>query len=227
MLNRQEVLQGIAITLIYTLLTLLALTPIALANTHEPDIYDLWNNVSEFEEVSSLRKFFLDKNWISDHVSIDELDYILVLTRQCSEEFFPAVPVSLVLAVISMESSFDKDLVGFSDDTGLMQIIPKYHRERIDKYRYNEKVDLYDPRLNIMVGMDYLDELLNWARGDLERTLMAYNMGPSVADRFASRQMVSLYAREAIERMTDIENFFERRNGLVCDGCQEEHRDDY
>lgn len=211
MINRQELIQNIALSLVYIVLTLLALTPMALASTYERDVYDQWNTIDEFETSLSLRKFLIEKEWIDEAVPIEELDYVLVLTRQCSEEFFPAIPTSLVLAIISVESGFNRDLTGFSDDTGLMQVILKWHRERVEKYIYDENVDLYDPRLNIMVGMDFLDELLNWARGDIERTVMAYNMGQLRADRMANNHRLTGYAKEVLSRMNAIESFLERR----------------
>lgn len=207
--NLRDTMSYILFYLLITGVIFLTLSPLALANSIGPDIYDQWNTIEEFEEVSSIRKFLLEKDWINNNVTIDELDYILVLVNQCSNEFFPSIPTSLVLSIISVESCFNKDLLSFSDDTGLMQIIPKFHKDRIEKYIYGENVDLYDPRLNIMVGMDYLDELLNLFKGDLERAVMAYNMGPQMADRIADSGNLSSYAKDVLYRMEEIELFLE------------------
>ena len=211
MLNKQELIQNISLSLVYILLTLIALTPIALADSFDSDIYDLWNTVEEFETTYSLRKFLIDKGWINEEVSVDELDYILVLTQQCSKEFFPTVSTSLVLAVISVESGFKSNLTGLNDDTGLMQIIPKYHRDRIESYIYDENVDLYDSRLNVMVGMDYLSELIEWSNGDLGLALMAYNMGQVKARSLYLQNIETPYVRNVIQCMNEIESFLERR----------------
>lgn len=211
MINRNEVIQNMVITFVILVLIIIALTKTVMAESYHKDIYELWNTINEFEEVSSLRALLLEKNWINEDVPIDELDYILVLTRQCSEEFFPTVPTSLVLSMISMESSFRKDLVGFSQDTGLMQIIAKYHRDRIEKYIYEENIDLYDPRLNIMVGMDYLEELIDWANGDIELAVMAYNMGPLRAKLLHLKGVKTSYAEKVLKRMNVIDTFLERR----------------
>lgn len=212
MKNTIEIMSYVLLHIVLLSVVLTALIPFGLATSIEPDIYDQWNTIEEFEKSASLRDFLVEKDWINENVSIEELDYILVLTQQCSEEFFPAVPMSLVLSIISIESGFNKDLTGFSNDTGLMQVIPRFHRDRIEKYIYDENVDLYDPRLNVMVGTDYLDELLNWARGDIERTVMAYNMGQFKADNLASAGHVTGYAREVLARMNAIDEFLERRN---------------
>lgn len=209
MISKREVIQIIGISLVYILLTMVALSPLALARDYERDIYDLWNTISEFEEVSSLRKFLLERYWISEGVEIDKLDYILVLTQQCSEEFFPNVPTSLALAIISVESGFDSTLRGFSNDTGLMQVIPKYHKDRIERYLWDENVTLYDPRLNVMVGMDYLEELLRWSKGDISKAVMAYNMGPVRATYHFNNNYVSGYTRKVLKRMNAIQAFME------------------
>lgn len=211
MLNIQEVVSNVLTTTTILLLTIIILLQLAFASYYNNDIYDQWNTIEEFEHVSSLRKFLLDKDWINDNVRLDELDYILVLTQQCSSEFFTTVPTPLVLAVISIESGFRSTLLGFSNDTGLMQIIPGFHRERIAKYIYNENVDLFDPRVNVMVGMDYLSELLEKFHGDIYTTLMAYNMGPDRARRYASNGWSSAYADVVMDRMNEISIFLEGR----------------
>lgn len=210
MTNINEVLMKVSFSILILFWTIVILCTIASAFSRRNDIYELWNTLDEFEEVSSLRKFLLDKNWVHDKVRLDDLDYILVLVRQCSD-FFPDVPTPLVLSMISVESNFNKDLVGFNNDTGLMQIIPKFHRERIEKYIYNENVDLFDPRLNVMVGMDYLDELLSWANGDLEMAIMAYNMGPDRAKDSGNDGYATVYCRTVLKRMDAIQIFLEGR----------------
>lgn len=207
----QKVIEIVLMLSLILAITGMAFAPMALSALKKQDIYDQWNTVEEFEEVSSLRNFLIGKQWASENVPINDLDYILVLTEQCSSEFFPNVPTSLVLAVISVESSFRKDLVGFKNDTGLMQIIPKYHRERIERYLYDENVTLQDPRVNIMVGMDYLDELLMESNDDIFKAVMSYNMGPLEADHYYALTGHTNYTREVIKRMDAIESFFERR----------------
>lgn len=184
----------------------------ALCADHELTVYDCWNTLQEFEETSSLRNALVEKEWMWDDTSIQDLDYILVLTQQLNQEFFSNVPPALVLAVISVESGFESDMIGYSNDTGLMQIIPKWHEDRIAKYIYDENVDLTDPRLNVMVGMDYLDELLVKAEGDVSLALMMYNEGPTNGKRDHARLGDSMYARRVIVRMEYIDDILEGRS---------------
>lgn len=212
MVIKSEVVVNLLLTLlVFIPSATIALCQVAEEEPYENDVYSLWNTMSEYDNVSALRGFLLDNDWINDDVSIDDLDYILVLTGQLSNEFFPSIPRSLVLSMISVESGFRKDLVGFNDDSGLMQIIPKYHRNRIEKYIYEERVDVFDARVNIMVGMDYLKELLDWSMGDLELAVMSYNMGPTRATHYASHGYTSSYCIEVLERMFAIQSFLEGR----------------
>lgn len=64
-----------------------------------------------------------------------------------------AVPPELVLAVVHTESRCDANAHGSSDDRGLMQIIPRWHQNRMSKLNAE---DLYEPMGNLRVGIDYL-----------------------------------------------------------------------
>lgn len=83
----------------------------------------------------------------------------------------------LVLAVIERETGYrNVDPNGFGS-TGYMQVIQKWHEERMEKFGV---VDLLDPKGNITVGVDYMTELLQKYQ-DINLALMAYNMGESRA----------------------------------------------
>lgn len=211
MTDLHETIKHFIAILSFVTIFILTVLPVVAMAVDQRDVYDLWNTIGEFEEVSSLRKLLLSKDWASEDVSTEELDYILVLTQQCSSEFFPNVSPSLALAVISIESGFQKDLVGFNNDTGLMQVIPGYHYDRIQKYIYDDDVDLKDPRVNIMSGMDYLSELIEWANGDISKALMAYNMGEDRAIWYYDAGRTTAYAEKVLQRMNALDEFFERR----------------
>ena len=86
---------------------------------------------------------------------------------------------SVVIAMIERESSYRASVIGDNGMAlGLMQVWPKWHQDRMDKFGVN---DLLDPYQNVTVGMDYLFELLDEGKG-LEWALAAYNQGPDEAD---------------------------------------------
>ena len=78
----------------------------------------------------------------------------------------------LVLAVISIESRFNPIAESVVGAKGLMQIIPKFHRAKLDELGGEEAV--LDPESNIAVGTRILQEYV-YRTGSLEGGLQFYN----------------------------------------------------
>jgi soluble lytic murein transglycosylase-like protein len=78
----------------------------------------------------------------------------------------------LVLAVIAIESRFNPIAESVMGAKGLMQIIPKYHRAKLDQFGGEEAV--LDPESNILVGSRILQEYV-YRTGTLEAGLQFYN----------------------------------------------------
>ena len=62
----------------------------------------------------------------------------------------------LVLAVISVESRFDPAARSGYGATGLMQVVPRFHREKLAEHGGDKA--LLDPRVNVQVGTQILKE---------------------------------------------------------------------
>lgn len=75
---------------------------------------------------------------------------------QIHEQYYPDVDPYIVLAVLEIESNYKPDLTSSAGAIGLMQWIPKWHAYRMVKFHLN---DMWDPYTNIIVGMDYLNDL--------------------------------------------------------------------
>jgi soluble lytic murein transglycosylase-like protein len=106
----------------------------------------------------------------------------------------------LVLAVISVESRFNPIAESNMGARGLMQIIPKWHREKLAAHGGDEAV--LDPASNILVGTQILREYVR-RTGSLEAGLQYYN-GASWDDSarytqrvMAERQRLQVAARAA------------------------------
>ncbi len=85
--------------------------------------------------------------------------------------------VSLVLAVINVESGWDEDAVSSSGAVGVMQVMPSTAEEvamRLGLTNY----DITDFEDNVTIGCWYLRYLLDMF-GDLRLALCAYNAGPN------------------------------------------------
>ena len=88
----------------------------------------------------------------------------------------------MVAAVIEIESRFDPFAVSPAGAYGLMQLMPPTAQELFVGRKASLKTaHLFNPVLNIELGTAYIGQLLHRFNGDLQRALIAYNAGPSVA----------------------------------------------
>lgn len=107
----------------------------------------------------------------------------------------------LVLALIEMETGYRNVDPNGCGSTGYMQIIPKWHEERMEKFGVT---DLLEPKDNITVGIDYLSELFEKYH-EINLVLMAYNMGESGAKELWEDGVYSSdYADYIMEREAEI-----------------------
>jgi len=77
----------------------------------------------------------------------------------------------LIIAVIAIESRFNPIAESISGAKGLMQIIPKYHTEKLEEYGGEKAV--FDPVANIKVGAQILKEYMR-ITGNLGLALQMY-----------------------------------------------------
>jgi len=92
--------------------------------------------------------------------------------------------VSLVLAVIHVESRYNTYAVSPVGAMGLMQIMPATGEElaRFEGVPWHGSQTLFDPVVNIRLGVRYLRHLAN-RYDSIPTALAAYNWGPGSIDR--------------------------------------------
>jgi soluble lytic murein transglycosylase-like protein len=96
-------------------------------------------------------------------------------TVQWAADYYQ-LPVTLLWAVIKVESNFDSDARSGAGAQGLMQLMPGTASDLGVR-------DPYDPYQNIFAGARYLRLLANRFAGDLQYTLAGYNAGPYAVQR--------------------------------------------
>ena len=109
------------------------------------------------------------------------------------------VDYPLVLAMIGVESSYKWDAVSECHAVGYMQIVEKWHTDRMDRLNVS---DLENPYSNVMVGIDYMAELLE--EYPVEVALGIYNMGWKAADLWEENQQITGYAKAVMARYMEI-----------------------
>lgn len=114
------------------------------------------------------------------------------------------VDPALIVSMIFHESTYRDYVVGDNGNClysyGLMQIIPEFNHDRMDRLGCP---DLLDPYQNVAVGIDLVAEYLD--QGSVEWALMAYNGGPGYANEKVSEGVVSEYARKIIQFASQLE----------------------
>ena len=85
--------------------------------------------------------------------------------------------ISLIKAMIKVESGFNPNAVSRVGAKGLMQVMPKTIEEL-------NIMDPFNPYENIMGGTRYMRGLLTRFGGQLEKALAAYNAGASAVEKY-------------------------------------------
>ena len=135
----------------------------------------------------------MERDPVRDDIPLDAETQRL-LWQACEET---GITYELALAVIWKETTF-RNVVGDGGESfGYMQVQPKWHQERMDRYGVT---DLMDPYSNFLVGCDYLAELADKDQG-IQWMLHAYNGGPAYANRLAEAGKVSQYASDVLDYM--------------------------
>ena len=123
-------------------------------------------------------------------------DYIF---EECEEK---EIDPKIIISMIAQESNYKSDVIGDNGNSlGLMQIQPKWHKERMERLACD---DLLNPYQNIKVGIDIVYELKQ-ENSDLYFVLMAYNGGRNYAYKRIDSGNISDYALEVIERSQQFE----------------------
>lgn len=102
---------------------------------------------------------------------------------------------SLIIGIIEHESAFKKNIVSKANAVGLMQIVPKYHRQRIANITNKNNQTIQHIETNIELGTNILKDYIN-RYSNIGRALQAYN-GSHNSNR---------YSRVVFRKQNNIEN---------------------
>ncbi|MDN7895253.1 lytic transglycosylase domain-containing protein [Burkholderia cepacia] len=138
--------------------------PIAAASTTDPSRPPTLDTI-----VTTLRNRF--------HVAYADARTIARAVQTESDRY--GLTPALLLAIIAVESGFDRHAVSVAGARGLMQVLPTAHRDLVAHVK-----DLSDPATNVRIGAAIFRGYLDDADGDVETALVRYNGGTK---RYAQR----------------------------------------
>lgn len=204
MCDKKTVLARLFLLLIS--LTLMSLSDSSLVSTDEDNVvierkfYIASPDMLYYPEEGESLSVFLDDDLInkeaSEPVEKSEEDCINDYVELICESYSNVTP-ELVESVILSESSYNPKAKN-GNHVGLMQVSTKWHKDRASNLGVE---DLYDPYGNILVGVNYLDELIAQTDGDVAWALMIYNMGHKKAYELYSQGIISSYASTILSRI--------------------------
>jgi hypothetical protein len=102
---------------------------------------------------------------------------------------------ALVKSIIQQESGYGQT-VSNGSCVGLMQVSTYWHADRAARLSVT---DFYDPYSNILLGVDYLSELLT-SCNDPALALMFYSMKQDTARKMYDAGQISTYAKTVLAR---------------------------
>jgi len=158
------------------LATLLLTASLGAVAQTEPDP-ELMRRLREVaSEADSFPDHFDAQVWLTDMQArlarqVNDTDERLkILKRVHYEATRRDMAPELVLAVIDVESNFDRYAISVSGALGLMQIMPFWLDEIGDGHENLINIDI-----NIRFGCEILDYYIEMEKGDLKRALARYN----------------------------------------------------
>jgi len=116
----------------------------------------------------------------------------------------------LTFAIIKTESNFREDAVSNSGAIGLMQLIETTAKEQAQKLdmEYENEI-LYNPELNLKIGLNYFNTLLDYYEQNYILAFTAYNAGIGNVQKWINEGIIK-------EDGSDIENIpFKETNMYV------------
>lgn len=148
--------------------------------------------IQAVSEAESFEDRFDAEVWLTDMSrrlaeqvpDIDERLHILKVVHQ--DATHAGIPPELVLAVIDVESEFDRFAISSASALGLMQVMPFWVKE----LGHDDKNLLFNIEFNVLVGCQILKYYLDIENGDLVQGLARYNGSTgrrSYADRVLDR----------------------------------------
>lgn len=169
---------------------------------------------TDFDSTLKLLNLYLDVQKISELIGQFDTQYnkynITDIAFSIVEESVKNnLDPYLMLAIIKTESSFNYKSVSRKGAIGLMQLLPNtayYISEKVDDLYIENKKEIFDPVVNIRLGINYYSYLLNKFNGNEEIAIVAYNLGPRNIYKYLAkgRNIPKFYYYKVMQNYADL-----------------------
>jgi len=133
-------------------------------------LIDAIQSADSFDDRFDAEVWLTDMSQRLSHKVSDPEERLLILRTVHYEASRADLPPEMVLALIQVESNFDRFAISYAGARGLMQVMPFW----LDEIgRPND--DLFDIHTNLRMGCTILRHYLEREKGDRTRALARYN----------------------------------------------------
>lgn len=151
------------------------------------------------DSIDVLRKF---AGWYEDDI-LKDIAFAIV-----EESMKNNIDPLFMLAIVKTESSFINSSVSSKGAMGLMQILPDtayYISEKVADIDLKNRKELFDPVINVRLGVNYFAYLMNKFK-DEKLSTIAYNFGPSNLKLYIQegRNIPTFYYYKVMDSYNDI-----------------------
>ena len=133
--------------------------------------------VAAIDDATSFKDRFDAEVWLTDmsrrlaRQVPDHDERMAILTTVHRHATQAGVAPELVLAVIDVESNFDRFAISYASALGLMQVMPFW----VPELGYSDKNQLFDIHINVLLGCHILKYYIDREKGDVIKGLARYN----------------------------------------------------
>ncbi|PJZ68620.1 transglycosylase [Leptospira perolatii] len=159
-----------------------------------------WKRKSVVQESESVRQFILShKARISPPELEVLIETILAESNQiqdgaCGIYCEEGEKVGLLLGIIRVESEFFRKARSKKNARGYMQVVPNTGAWMGRKEGIKVQPEsLFETKMNIHLGVSYLNHLIDSQEGNIRKALLAYNAGPAAVKKWGG---VKQYAED-------------------------------
>jgi len=104
-------------------------------------------------------------------MSKSKIKHLLIFANGLGDHY--DVPYEVIKSVIAAESAWKHEVRSRAGARGLMQIMPAVAKDYLTPAKF-----MYDPYMNMTIGVKYLSKLSKRYNQDWKKVLVAYNEGP-------------------------------------------------